>query len=252
MTIDAPRAGDIPGLRQLWKQAFGDTDGFLDGFFATGFSRWRCRCLHTDGQLAAALYWFDCTWQNKTIAYVYAVATVEAFRGKGLCRALMEDTHKHLQRLGYAGAVLVPGNKGLFSLYEKMGYRAFCPMETVTAEPGNTPAPIQPITPAGYAAARPAFLPAESVLHGGAALDFYATYGQFYQTQGAVFCAAREANTLYFQEYLGDPALLPGILAALRAERGILPLPGGDSPFAMYLPLDSTPQMPAYFGIPLN
>ena len=30
MTIDSPSANQIPGLRQLWQQAFGDTDAFLD------------------------------------------------------------------------------------------------------------------------------------------------------------------------------------------------------------------------------
>ena len=122
MNIDQPQTRDLPGLRQLWQEAFGDGDAFLDAFFQTGFAPSRCRCLYFSGDLAAALYWFDCTWENKKVAYLYAVATKKAYRGRGLCTALMEDTHRHLQDLGYHGAALVPGNEKLFTLYEKMGY----------------------------------------------------------------------------------------------------------------------------------
>ena len=113
MIIDKPTSKEIPALRQLWKQAFGDTDAFLDSFFAHGFAFDRCRCVRIDGVLVAALYWFDCRWQGKKVAYLYAVATDMAFRGKRLCRMLMEDTHSHLQEAGYAGAALVPGSREL-------------------------------------------------------------------------------------------------------------------------------------------
>ena len=116
MTIDMPRPGQIAGLRELWKEAFGDSDAFLDGFFATGFSPTRCRVLDWNGRCAAALYWFDCSIEGKKLAYIYAVATLEDFRGKGFCRQLMEKTHRDLQASGYAGCVLVPGSRALFGL----------------------------------------------------------------------------------------------------------------------------------------
>ena len=81
MIIDYPAENAIPQLRGLWKEAFGDEDAFLDAFFATGFSPDRCRCVTVDGQLAAALYWFDCSWEEKPLAYLYAVATGKAYRG---------------------------------------------------------------------------------------------------------------------------------------------------------------------------
>lgn len=252
MTIDKPRAEQVPVLRQLWKQAFGDSEKFLDGFFAAGFSEDRCRCLMLDGTLCAALYWFDCRWQEKRLAYLYAVATDEKYRGQGLCRALMEDTHCHLQQLGYHGAALVPGNKQLFALYEKLGYRPFCPMQTVTVQPGDFPAAIRPIAPDCYEALRQDFLPSSSILQTGDTLDFFATYGQFFTGSGTLFCVATEADTLYFQEFLGDAAQLPGILSALKAKKGIVRLPGTDTPFAMYRSLTADNAIPSYLGIALN
>ena len=82
MFADYPQAEQLPALRQLWKQAFGDTDAFLDIFFSTAFSPERCRCVVTDGEVAAALYWFSCEADGQPLAYLYAVATAERFRGQ--------------------------------------------------------------------------------------------------------------------------------------------------------------------------
>ena len=80
MIIKSPEQKDIPQLRQLWRQAFGDTDAFLDIFFSTAFSPERCRCVLADGAVAA-LYWFSCQSDGQPLAYLYAVATSQKFRG---------------------------------------------------------------------------------------------------------------------------------------------------------------------------
>ena len=109
MTIDAPRQEQIGQLRLLWKEAFGDTDAFLDSFFAIAFACDRCRCVTEDSRVTAALYWFDCSCGGKKMAYLYAVATAKDRRGSGLCRALLEDTHAHLKKKGYAEYVTNAG-----------------------------------------------------------------------------------------------------------------------------------------------
>jgi len=92
MIIDKPTPSQLPALRALWKQAFGDPDDFLDCFYRVAFSPERCRCVIKGGSLAAVLYWFDCGWEGKRLAYLYAVATDTAFRGQGLCRELFANT----------------------------------------------------------------------------------------------------------------------------------------------------------------
>lgn len=251
MIIDRPHATDVPALRQLWKQAFGDTDGFLDGFFRTGFAFQRCRCLTVDDQLAAALYWFDCDYQGKNFAYLYAVATDETCRGKGLCRALLEDTHRHLYLMGYSGCVLVPGSKELFAMYEKMGYLAFYPIEQKTIPAGDTTINMQPVTPDTYMNLRSQRLPAGSILQEEPAFLFASTFCEFYAGEDVLLCCAKENDILYFQEYLGDPALLGSVVNTLGCQKAFVNLPGGDIPFAMYYPLEEI-KAPVYFGIPLN
>lgn len=232
----------------LWQQAFGDSPEFIAGFFRTGYHPDRCRCLSVDGKLAAVLYWFDCRWQDRKVAYIYAVATDRDFRGQGLCRRLMTETHQHLRQLGYDGAALVPGEPGLFAMYEKLGYRGFCPMEKQTVLPGGQPVIVTQIRPERYALCK---LPAGAVEQGSEALSFFETYGQFYAFDGGCFCAAREGDTLYVQEFLGDPAALPGIVAALGVRQAHVRLPGGDMPFAMYHSFTDG-ALPSYLAIALD
>ena len=80
MMFRPAQPGDFPGLTKLWQQAFGDTDAFLDSFFGTAFSPERCLCIRLEERVAAALYWFDCQWEDKRLAYLYAVATENGFK----------------------------------------------------------------------------------------------------------------------------------------------------------------------------
>lgn len=239
---------DIVSMKALWRQAFGDPDVFIEGFFRTGFSPERCRCLYEEGALAAALYWFDFSCRGKKLAYLYAVATDEAFRGRGLCRRLTEQTHEQLKRLGYAGAILVPARPELFSMYEKLGYRPCCPMDRhEVSAAGNVQAVS--ISPIAYAMAREKYLPPDSaIVRNGH--DFLQTYNGFYKSDGCIFCAALEKDTVYFQEFLGDTAKLPGAVAALGGKTGIVRLPG-TQPFAMYCAFTDDPP-PAYFNLPMD
>ena len=252
MIIDRPQPGDIPALRRLWKQAFGDTDAFLDSFFAVGFSPDRCRCLWGKDTLAAALYWFDCSWEQKPIAYLYGVATDENYRGRGLCRALMEDTHNHLRACGYEAAVLVPGTKDLFSLYEKMGYQTFGYVQEFSCEAGGAPLPVEILTAEAYAKRRTAMLPAGAILQEGVLLDFFQTQGAFYAGQDLLLAATITGDILVAQEYLGDPGAVPGILMSLGVARGQLRSPGKAKPFAMCHNLQKQNKMPEYFAIALD
>lgn len=252
MTIDHPRQQDLPVLRSLWKEAFGDTDSFLNGFFQTGYAPERCRCLYLQDTPVAVLYWFDCLWEEKKLAYIYAVATDKAFRGRGLCSSLMEDTHRHLRACGYAGAILVPGSEKLFSLYAKHGYKCCCPMKKVNAAPACTAVLLQRVSAKEYEKRRRRLLPRGGVLQEGPILEYLATFTQLLAGENVLVSISREEDTLYFQEFLGDPSALPGVIAGLGGREGVLRLPGGDTPWAMYLPLDGTQALPSYFGISLG
>lgn len=250
MIIKNPTKKDIPALRSLWKEAFEDTDAFLDKFFSVGFCADRCRLLTVKGQLAAALYWFDCSWNDKKVAYLYAVATKKEFQGQGLCRALMENTHKHLQALGYAGAALVPGNAGLFSLYRKLGYQSFCPMTVHTEKPEKEKAALSSISWKDYEMLRKPYLPENALLQEGKTMEFLSTFARFYRGENCLLCGYEESGVFSVCEYFGSPERLPQIAATFgKTVTARLP---GDKMSAMYLNFESTTHMPSYLGIRLN
>ena len=251
MIIDFPKETHIPGLRSLWLEAFGDTDAFLDHFFRTGFSPDRCRCILCDNKPTAVLYWFDCLWQNRKIAYIYAVATAQSHRGQGLCHALMDDTQRLLHQQGYAGIVLVPAKPDLFTFYEKMGYRCFGGIRQWQCAAGVAAAALKELTAAQYTDLRATYLPADSVIQNGALLDFLSTYTRFYAGNDFLLCCADDDGKLMAYELLGNADAAPGILAALGLQKGTFRAPG-DSPFAMYRSLTDDQTAPAYFAFALD
>ncbi len=246
MIIKSPDPTSLPDLKSLWKEAFLDEDILIDTFFSVGFSPERCRCIQDDG-FVAALYWFDCPWEDKKIAYIYGVATKKSRRGQGLCAALMEDTRRHLQNLGYHGAALVPADPALRAYYRKFGFQDFGGITQTDVFP-TTPLPLGQLTKEEYAALRQQFLPQGGVGLAGDMLEYFSNLARFYAGDGFLF--ASEGNVV-IPELLGHCPDIGGIAAALGVERLVVRTPG-DTPFAMYLPLTDSKERPTYFGIALD
>lgn len=236
----------VSGLRRLWRQAFGDTEEFLDLFFARAFSPERCLWSEDEGRITAALYWLDCEYRGGKIAYVYAVATDEALRGRGLCRSLMEKLHNVLTSRGYAGSILVPGEPGLVKLYEKLGYRLCGGIREIRCKAAEGSTALTPIGPAEYARLRRSLLPEGGVIQEGENLAFLEKLGRFYAGDGFCLWAAPGCGTVT-GELLGDTEKAPAITAALGAKGCIFHTPGNDRNFAMYRPITDAPA-PTYLG----
>jgi predicted GNAT superfamily acetyltransferase len=231
MKIEHPLPDDVTALRQLWQDAFGDTDSYLDLFFSTAFQQDHCLCIREDGRLRAAAYWMDCEVSHRKAAYIYAVATAEDSRGRGLCRALMDAIHSLLCRQGYCGSMLVPGNDALRQMYGAMGYENFGsrPVFYRTAE--NT-AQMQKISWEAFARLRRSFLPENAVLQEGAQLRLLDTLVEFYRGNSFLLTLSRENGRVL--ELLGDETA-----AGFRKT--------GHQPFAMYRPLTEE-IFPTYFA----
>ena len=249
MNIDMPRPVYIPALRQLWQEAFGDTDDFLDGFFETADPLNHCRCVIADAQPVAALYWFDCGWQEKRLAYLYAVATKKALRGHGLCRALMEDTHAYLKRKGYHGTILVPGSEALRKMYAAMGYQSATYITQISCKASDQKTLLRTLETSEYAALRRKYLPPESVWQEGRNLGFLQTRWKLLAGEDFLLAAEVSEDTVT-GELLGNTEKAPEIVKALGCQKGNFRTPGGKTAFALYRPLDGEyGEMPSYFGL---
>ncbi len=249
MIIKYPEHAHVPLLRELWQEAFGDSESYLDDFFRTAFAPHRCLTAWEAGQLAAAAYWLPCSCRGREGAYLYAVATVKAYRGRGFCHSLLEEVHRLLRAQGCAMAVLVPGEDSLYTFYEAMGYKPFGGLTEVFATASGLPAELREVSSREYAALRREYLPAGGILQEGVTLDFLETQVSFYAGAGYILCARVEEGTLFAPELLGngDPG---GILQTLGCREGTFRRPGRE-PFALWLALrETTP--PEYFSFALD
>lgn len=237
----------IDRLRSLWKEAFGDTDAFLDLFFSLGYAPDRSHFFAEEGRVTAALYWLDVFLEDRIFAYIYAVATAKDCRGQGLCRKLMEQTAQILTEKGYEGAVLVPQDEGLRAMYGRMGYRDAAPLDEFICAAGNSAIPLREIAAEEYAVSRCSLVPDGSLQPGAEAFTFLFSLARFYAGDGLLAAVSRETEHLRILEYLGDRSQLPGLIAALGATEATVRTPGSSVPFAMYRPLSPDCCAPSYY-----
>ena len=230
MTIELrhPRSGEEAALRALFTEAFGDED-FTDLFFGRGYSRSRCLGAY-DGELLAALHWFDCTLIGEKAAYVYGIAAFQAQRGRGTGAELIRGALEKLQELGYRHILLVPAGESLFGYYERFGFRAVSTIREMEIGAGE-PLPIRRLTVSEYAAARRNLLPERGLLQEGPCLELLSGYAEFYATPRSL--AAVTGDMVW--ELLGDEAAAPGMIAALGLKSATVRMPGPGRPFARAL-----------------
>ena len=252
--ISKPSPLQIKELRTLWKDTFGDSDAFLDFFFDKAFSLDRCLCMTSNHSVVGALYWFDCTFLDKKIAYIYAVATAKSFRGQGICHALMEYTHLCLKEQGYAGAILSPAEASLFDFYKKLGYETcaytselqFFEEQLYAFEEKEIA--LQKIDKDTFARLRRDFLPSNAVLQENENLDFLESQAEFYSGTHFLLTARKDGNHLQGIEFLGDTSVIPSLLQAFDCSSGNFRTIGSETPFAMYYPLTDIGCVPNYIG----
>lgn len=253
-SIGKPMPTQMLELRTLWKEAFGDNDDFLDMYEKTAFSPDRCQCVTQNDHVVAALYWFDCMFMDKPVAYIYAVATAKKVRGQGICHALMKHTHTHLKMFGYIGAILVPGSPKLFHFYEKMGYKTCTYMDEISFDEHPLYAlekktiSLHNISADEYAKLRRVNLSKDAILQENENLDFLQTQSDFYAGDNFLMAAHKNGATLNAFEFLGDTSDIPSILHSLECTSGTFRTPGKETPFGMYISFTQDSSLPNYFG----
>ena len=105
---------DLPALTRLWQACFGDTEAEVRAFWQALFD---CTPVYLrrapDGSPAAML----CALPAELVgddgdavpaAYLYAVCTAPALRGRGHCRLLLQEAEQDLAEQDVRAAVLVP------------------------------------------------------------------------------------------------------------------------------------------------
>lgn len=121
----------IPQLTQIWIEAFGDEREYVDFYFTNRFCETDMLVYLLDGKpvsmismLPAYLRVSAIPDNEKVIGmprqmrYIYAVATLISYRGRGYARKLIKEAYRLLQ----VPLVLEPATAQLFYYYQRMGF----------------------------------------------------------------------------------------------------------------------------------
>ena len=120
--------GEIARLKEIWKLCFGDSDEFIDFYYANRFKEEETVLRLHNGEISAMLTMIP-VWmvssdnQRFKTAMLYAIATHPKNQNRGLATRLMDFTNQYLIKNNIQFSVLVPAEKKLFDFYRKQGYQ---------------------------------------------------------------------------------------------------------------------------------
>ncbi|MDP2892547.1 MAG: GNAT family N-acetyltransferase [Bacillota bacterium] len=123
MEAEILRGAKIREAKGIWKQAFGDDDGFIDGYFKRRVPKGHVLGLSADEKLMSMLCTVPMRFKIRggliPAALITGVATRPEMRGKGHMAALFEAALPKLRAMGFLMSYLHPEVLGF---YEKFGY----------------------------------------------------------------------------------------------------------------------------------
>ena len=245
-------------LQELWKLCFGDDESVTDCFFALFPPKLHTRVIEEDGKIAAMASWLPTTlhMDGGTFpgAYIYAVATHPEFRGRGLCRSLMEELEHSLLLQDRVFASLCPAGDSLYRFYGAMGYETAFYHDTANLKADKTPGKMQQISPSAYLSLRESFLSMPHCEWTREAIDYLSATGcRFYRLEkgGCATVQQGSGENLRVLELLSEDnnSAVSALCQAFGAEAAEVSFPGEAQPHGMLKWLKNKQKMaPCYFG----
>ena len=260
MRIRLSLPGDEPGMIRIWSAVFGDGEEYIRGFLSGLYRPGRAALAEVGGKLVSMAF-FPRTGEivysdgkRVNCSYLYAVATLPEYRGRGLGAAV---SRLAAMRAKEDGAVAVcPAEPGLFGYYERVcGFETlFYTREEEFSQPEKTEAPAERINAEEYFALREKYLAGTThIRYSEAAAEYQARLcetGGFFRSEKGIFAAEAYGGKLFVKEALGEAS--PGKIAGtLPGERYVVRSPGKGAPFAMLLPEQGSGMLaeePSWFG----
>lgn len=268
ITIGTSYKTEIPALKALWKEAFGDDDACIDLFFDTAYAPEGVFVVREDDAVQAMACYFPVTicaqQRGWSAAYLYAVATDKGARGRGFCGRLLRHAEEFLAPRGVKALLLVPGAPSLREFYMRYG---FSPFSTVCTREGAAiavEAQAEEISPPEYLMLREEFLAARGYVSSPVPmLEFQARMAKLYGgallrlPQGGCACVAKDGDgrAVIYELLSAEGEASDASLAAqtVGASCYTARMPGESEPFAMVKWLTTKPELPPiYLGIALD
>jgi GNAT superfamily N-acetyltransferase len=122
---------DVPELKELWAEVFGDEAEYIDLFFDRMFrpEDYVLLCGRDGGGSEsilsmASLLPVDLVSDGERfpVSYLYGMATRPSEQGNGFGLKLLKHAAEYCKSIGKAGIALQPADRGLLRFYKKAGY----------------------------------------------------------------------------------------------------------------------------------
>lgn len=116
----------VDELKNIWLACFEEDTRAVDLFFENAMQFAEVYCAKSDEKIVSALYLIGAHLNGKKAHYIFGVATLPEFRGRGIMGNLMEYALNDAKQNGDVYSLLFPANEKLYNFYAKFGYKANC------------------------------------------------------------------------------------------------------------------------------
>ncbi len=144
------RLGEEETLLRLFNVCFPGEEDFGEYFFKNHFSLKDTLVDEEKGIIRGSAmmlpYYIEGVGE---VTYLYSVDTLPEFRGQGVCKGILEYSHKIDLEKGRKASIFIPGGKDLFDFYKKLGHEvsSFVGEKEFTVLSGNTSFKLKECTP---------------------------------------------------------------------------------------------------------
>lgn len=142
--IRKARWADVPWLKKIWKEAFGDSDEYLDFYFKGYFHPEKVFVWEEEYPVSMVTVYdheayVDEKGQKMTCPCIFAVATLKAFQGKQYAMKLIWHILKEQEVYQPNGAIMIaPADEGLRKLYHTVhGFSDYFSMKHLLIDEKN-------------------------------------------------------------------------------------------------------------------
>ena len=128
LEVRLAQKGETVHQKELWKRCFGDSDRFIDFYYANRYKEDETAVLLHDGEIMAMLTMIPVRTvipDNRSFktAMLYAIATHPKYQNMGFATQLMDFSNQYMSTQQTELSVLTPANGQLFDYYRKQGYQ---------------------------------------------------------------------------------------------------------------------------------
>jgi GNAT superfamily N-acetyltransferase len=125
--IRTAKKSDTQRQKEIWKACFGDSNEYIDFYFANRYRENETLLLLWNGNITSMLTMIPVrviTSDGRSLpsAMLYAIATHPKYQGRGLATRIMDFSDRYLMDNNNRLSLLVPASDRLFDFYGRRGY----------------------------------------------------------------------------------------------------------------------------------